>query len=98
VETGEKNTSVTRHAQCSGRMFEAGKWNNRESQTVRTGRLSTKMRVSKQEAKLHLIFPQEHRMLIKHYSSLNVIYLNTKFILCSFAIISSSYYKHIKIY
>jgi len=34
VETGEKNTAVTRRAQCSGRIFEAGNWNNRKSQTV----------------------------------------------------------------
>ena len=56
MKIGEKNAAVTRHAQCSGRVFEAGNWNNRKSQTVRTGRRSTKMKVSGREAKLHLVF------------------------------------------
>jgi hypothetical protein len=74
VKTGENNTAVTRHAQCSGRMVEARNWNNRKSQT---GRRSTKMRFSEQEANLHLICLLEHRMLIKHCYALNVMHLNT---------------------
>lgn len=38
VKTGEKNTGVTRHAQCCGRIFEAGNWNNRKSWDCKNGK------------------------------------------------------------
>ena len=51
METEKKNTAVTRQEQCSGRMFEAENWNNLKSRTVRTGRRSMIMEVTKQEKK-----------------------------------------------